>query len=486
MLSVVRKEKPLAMTNTDDTPPSGGGFSKMLNSLQGLQQRLEDFSIADIANAEGNAQTLLLRLKQVQNIIAAIALLKKAEANISESSLAQITDTDTESVGFDSLEKHPQLHAIIQASKLIKLHKMMSALKAASDNRTSQQGQPAAEPYAKRTPAELSSSLPETSDAVRLQTVQLEIVSSPELVSEVTSFSATFESVLPNPATTVSLFLTEAAIPRAATSAIYPVKIAASTEFPTADAEFETANTSKEKTQYQLDRPLPEDFTAAMNQSIRGEIIPSETGERATNLAKPAKPKQVAQITRIKKSTGSNKEPRDESKAVAPGGGSFDLRLLDDLVSNYGEFASSPNLPATIKNKELQAFEPAAIDGPEVQPKQFSPVESPMVKKNGDLDRQLKKIIKDYGEYDLYSGKQPNNLKKAGILAFVFLGLVFGGIYLFKAPPSTAKIAPASASSSTTPDERKLRANEEEPNIGGGDVPVATVQKESHTKAKNK
>src|SRR5215207_470548 len=246
MLSVVRKEKPLAMTTTDDTPPSGGGFSKMLNSLQGLQQRLEDFSIADIANAEGNAQTLLLRLKQVQNIIAAIALLKKAEANISESSLAQITDTDTESVGFDSLEKHPQLHAIIQASKLIKLHKMMSALKAASDNRTSQQGQPAAEPYAKRTPAELSSSLPESSDAVRLQTVQLEIVSSPELVSEVTSFSATFESVLPNPATTVSLFPTVAAIPRAATSAIYPVKIAASTEFPTADAEFETANTSKE------------------------------------------------------------------------------------------------------------------------------------------------------------------------------------------------------------------------------------------------
>ena len=485
MLSVVRKENPLAMTNTDDTPPSGGGFSKMLNSLQGLQERLEDFSIADIANAEGNAQTLLLHLKQVQNIIAAIALLKKAEANISESSLAQITDADTESVGFDSLEKHPQLHAIIQASKLIKLHKMLSALKAASDNRTSQQGKPAAEPYAKRT-LEQSSNLSESSDPVRLQTVQLEIASSPEFVSEVTSFAATLESVLPNPATTVSVFPTEVAIPGVTPSAIYPVKIDASTEFPTADAEFETANTSKEKTQYQPDQSLPEDFPAATNQSIRGEIIPSETSERATNLAKPAKSKQVAQITRIKKSTASNKEPRDESKAVAPGGGSFDLRLLDDLVSNYGEFASSPNLPATISNKELQAFDPATIYTPEVQPEQFSPVDLPMAKKNGDLDRQLKKIIKDYGEYDLYSGKQPTNLKKAGILAFVFLGLVFGGIYLFKAPPSTAKIAPASASSSTTPDERKLRASEEQTNVDGRDVPLGTVQKESQTKAKNK
>jgi hypothetical protein len=159
---------------------------------------------------------------------------------------------------------------------------------------------------------------------------------------------------------------------------------------------------------------------------------------------------------------------------------------LDDLVSNYGEFASSPNLPATISNKELQAFDPATIYTPEVQPEQFSPVDLPMAKKNGDLDRQLKKIIKDYGEYDLYSGKQPTNLKKAGILAFVFLGLVFGGIYLFKAPPSTAKIAPASASSSTTPDERKLRASEEQTNVDGRDVPLGTVQKESQTKAKNK
>ena len=469
MLSVVRKEEPLAMTNTDDNPP-GGGFGKMLNSLQGLQQRLEDFSIVDIANAEGNAQTLILRLKQVQNIIAAIALLKKAEANISESSIAQIADADTESVGFDSLEKHPQLHAIIQASKLIKLHRMMSALKAASDNRASQLGQPAAEPYANRTP-ELSSSLPESS-AVRLQTGQLGIASSPEFVNEVTSFPPTFASALPNPATTVSLVPSEAAIPGTTT------RIDASTQFPTADAEFESANTSKEKTEYQLDEAVREDFPAAANHSPRGEItVPPEAVERATNLPKAAKPKQTAQITRIKKSAGSNKEPRDASKTVAPVSGSFDLRLLDDLVSNYGEFASSPNLPATIKNKELQAFEPTAIDAPEVQPEHFSPVDSPMVKKNGDLDRQLKKIIKDYGEYDLYSGKQPTNLKKAGIIAFVFLGLVFGGIYLFKAPPSTAKIAPASASSSTTPDDPKLRASEEETN---------TVQKESQTKAKNK
>ena len=64
---------------------------------------------------------------------------------------------------------------------------------------------------------------------------------------------------------------------------------------------------------------------------------------------------------------------------------------------------------------------------------------APLVKKNGELDRQLKKIIKDYGENDLYAHKQTINIKKAGILAFVFLGLVFGVIYFFKAPPSAGK-----------------------------------------------
>ena len=69
------------------------------------------------------------------------------------------------------------------------------------------------------------------------------------------------------------------------------------------------------------------------------------------------------------------------------------------------------------------------------------------MKKNGELDRQLKKIIKDYGENDLYAHKQTIDIKKAGILAFVFLGLVFGVIYFFKAPPSAGKTFPAAASS---------------------------------------
>ena len=35
----------------------------------------------------------------------------------------------------------------------------------------------------------------------------------------------------------------------------------------------------------------------------------------------------------------------------------FHLRLLDDLVSNYGDVAANSYLPATIEKKEIQCFE---------------------------------------------------------------------------------------------------------------------------------
>ena len=97
----------------------------MLNSLQGLQQRLEDFSITDVTSAEANAHTLTLRLRQFQDTIAAVALLKSATAEVSRS-IAEIAPFDTNVVNLDSLENHPQLHAIVKASKLIKLQKLMT------------------------------------------------------------------------------------------------------------------------------------------------------------------------------------------------------------------------------------------------------------------------------------------------------------------------------------------------------------------------
>ena len=468
MLSVVRKAEPPAMRRTDQTASPSVGFGKMLDSLQGLQQRLEDFSIADVANAQANAQTLILRLKQVQEIVGAIALLKTAAVNISES-LAALPQADNADIGFEGLENHPQLHAIINASKVIKLHRLMAALKANARHGASPEVQTDEGPSSEITTAETSLNLTNDSfDSTSRQTAECELEAFQEFGEKVAPMSPTFENSHQTEPTTVQPFViknaTKTPMPATSNQVTGSSTIDDSSDFPTAEAEFETAIASEEKTR-SLSAEGLKDFPAPTEPYTHSEIA-MPMAELKTTPPKPVEPKQDSQVPRVKTSGARDKASRhvDQSKALMPTNESFDLRLLDDLVSNYGEFVSSPNLPATIKKNELQSFDPAANETLEIQPEPSSPVEAaaPLVEKHGDLDRQLKKIIKDYGEYDLYSDKQTTNFKKAGILAFVLLGLVFVAIYLFKAPPSTAKTSPAAASSSITkPDSEKSHVAEQ-------------------------
>jgi hypothetical protein len=106
----------------------------------------------------------------------------------------------------------------------------------------------------------------------------------------------------------------------------------------------------------------------------------------------------------------------------------FDTKLLDDLIKNYGEFAANPNLPATLDKPKQETRTPEKLR----PPKGHGTVSA---RSANDLDRQLKKLIKDYGENDLYSsrsGSLKTKLRVGG--AFVVLALVLGGIYYFSEP----------------------------------------------------
>ena len=455
------------MSNTDQVTSTPGGFGKMLNSLQGLQQRLEDFSIADVTNAEANAQTLILRLEQFQDTIDAIALLKKVAANIDQS-IAEIQQPDTEVVGMDSLENHPQLNAIVKASKLIKLQKLMAALKSGADFGGSQEVSIPDPVAVALSSLEVLSDFPsEPSESTSPEPADQDRAGSKERAVEARPAPGDSEPApLNGMTTTPSIIETAADSPLAATATndTGPVNIDTLEDFPTAEAEFETAIAAATADSPFAEGPLP-DFPAPVEQSADSQItLEQPILELGNDPPQTVKPKQNSHISpAILKGRGKEPGPVEQSKALVPANENFDLRLLHDLVSNYGEFASNPNLPATVKKKELQSMEPLAKGNNEAKPEQSSPVEAtaPVIKKNVDLDRQLKKIIKDYGEYDIYSDKQTTNIKKAGILAFVFLGLVFGGIYLFITPPSTANMAPATSNnSSTKPDNQISRPDE--------------------------
>jgi hypothetical protein len=458
MLSALLKEaSPLDMSNIDLASASASGFGKMLNSLQGLQQRLDDFSITDVTAAAANAQTLILRLSQFQDTITAVALLKNATAEVSRS-IAEIAPINTEVVNLDSLENHPQLHAIVKATKLIKLHKLMTVLKAGAQVGESQE-EPTHDDIGAVLPIiELTADRPNVIlDMSVRESAKCEFTALPELVDESAAASHTLEIDATTAATAAVSPVLET-IPDAPTLAFtateqMPLETLVASEFPTAEAEFETAVAAVVKRPSPAEAALLEDFPAPTEHFAESLAMAA--------LSQSAETKHPPQITAQKQQQSRAKEADllNASKALIPANENFDLRLLDDLVSNYGEFAANSYLPATIEKKEIQIFEPAASAAEEFQPECPSPVEAtaPLVKKNGDLDRQLKKIIKDYGENDLYADKQTRNIKKASILAFVFLGLVFGIIYFFKAPPSTGKSAPAAANStpSTTQEDQK-------------------------------
>lgn len=134
----------------------------------------------------------------------------------------------------------------------------------------------------------------------------------------------------------------------------------------------------------------------------------------------------------------------------------FDQRLLDDLIQTYGELVplaqasktrvetSATRIEPSLRQLEISLSpEPKFVAADPVTAVDAAAVESAgasvPVRQHGDLDHQLKKIIKDYGEYDLYSHASHSSatLKRGGIAAFVVLGLVLSGFYFFRSPAKT-------------------------------------------------
>jgi hypothetical protein len=143
------------------------------------------------------------------------------------------------------------------------------------------------------------------------------------------------------------------------------------------------------------------------------------------------------------------------STALVPTGGDFDQRLLDDLIKNYGEFFSSSDSPSkVVPRAHIDTVEagskPIILEKPAVEsPKNKTARTSPL-KKEGDIDRELKKIIKDYGEYDIYSHKNRINLKFAGVGAFLLLVAVLSGFYFLSSSKSQEPSSPPAAAESVS------------------------------------
>jgi hypothetical protein len=371
------------------TPSAAGGFGKVLNSIQGLQQRLDDFSVEDVNRAQSKAENLIRELSLLQLKLHGLAITEQVLTNARRTILS-IPDNNFDLVGFDSLKKYPTLHLFVKASTLVELVR------------------------------------------VRAQS----------FANYIDEFNAARKSA----------------------------------EAMTVNSEPPGSKTPPSRLP-QLEASAAVEAGSGENASAEIPRVPLD--ELPAQTLGPEQPGQSSKSASLPDQSNSGS---DKKRTISANSG-FNQRLLDDLIDTYGDFASSRNLSASFKATKpvlakTSAYEPLTAPSmkledvtlPAVLPEAvrvnkpvptkraqdeiiFPPAlehPQPTAKtvttstKQDEIDRQLKSIIKDYGEYDLYQRHSSLSPKLVGMLTLAFLLLVLGGLYYFRSFTPVASV-PASS-----------------------------------------
>jgi hypothetical protein len=466
MLAVQKQDK----DQSANAALTASGFAKVLSSIQGLQQRLGDFSYGEVSIAEAKVKLLVKQLSLLRDNLTAVAKLKGAVSDTNR----QISDLPEESfdlVELDSLEKHPQLHAILRAGKLIRAEGHAKKVRAGVDRVAVDRETDQVEIASSAAAEMVENDTPEASLLGEKQKPALAPASTKSAPLD------TITSQKPNAPLKMNFDEPEKnspakqrqtpAVPSSAQT--FPAKLDQEVNRP-ADWTFDFNETPAEpldfefpvETETKRENPHPDSPSKNLEPAMDSESVEaSNAGDAGLSDRKVKAPANLEQPPSRKPLTERAVTKIDESKALVPI--YFDQRLLEDVIKNYGDFAASPNLPATIKSPSENKPKPKPrFDKPktnDTRPYDEPPARPRNVAKNnkaGDLDRQLKKIIKDYGEYDLYQRHSVVNLKTGGIAAFVVLGLVLAGLYLFgspstASPPSPPRVAQPQQAERPTP-----------------------------------
>lgn len=392
MLTAQKENKHLTLVQR---PPTLRSVETVVHSIDGLRERVQGFTVEQLSETERTFQSMSLRLGALQQTISALseikALMGKVEQLLPQAQAATVDESTLASAGsFTPLHSLPHVGNIAKFRRIIKLVKAVESV----------------------------SGLLESSDS-KDRALVLDIDANAEparvdrVVATLTAIEYPFAEAVQN-----SAIVTPAGqgnnegsehSQRLATSATDFVR----TE-PNCGEAFDIIS-AKEATS----------SCKTMDESVAASE--HRAGSDAVTLAST---------------------PSDQSDSSIYNEPDFDRRLLDDVIKNYGEFNVVPNLPATTKAKKEVKHDAAALKraaDSTTTTNSASHRNFPAQRKDGELDRKLKKLIKDYGEYDLYSRHSPLNLKTCILVAFLLLSLVFSGFYFFSIPKS---IRPAANSSS--------------------------------------
>jgi hypothetical protein len=457
MLTAHRQE-PQPGTASQPSGTQAGGFAKVLNSIQGLQQRLDGFSLEEASQAEANVATIIQQLFAVQAKLNRLTEVKQFVASTNWM-IGAIPEQNFEQVDLDSLKDHPQLHAIIQASKLIRVHKLMQAARSGVDALVFHDEVGTLPTPGPETSSFAACSLPPPqASTASLKQAELQVI--PPTVEQSPAnnppegdwvFSADAELEQTEPPFiehTVSLIndrednLTNQTIS----------KRSKPTEDETSPVVRETGFDERllsdlihaygEFSPVSKSSPGTSQAKAGKLES-RDHVIPSSAMHRARAQEISSDPELMPRIS-SKPALFAQEEQAANSQSV--------ILATEQAQNPKTVIAESPSTGVTLIHTALPM-----LSQPQVNPAkpESGKTELPKIKKHGELDRQLKNIIKDYGEYDLYPHENSTNLKKAALAVFAVLAFVLAVFYFLKAPSTPKK--PAASSVTQSLDSSKTR-----------------------------
>jgi hypothetical protein len=389
MLNAQNKEKLIPSIGPVSDIASASSFGTVLNSVQGLQERLGDFSVDEISEAEASVRTLIARLSEVVRKLDRVAEVQRSVADARKRA-AQAGIESAEIPNRNVFDNSLPSHAIAQANNLIPFPRPKKVLTETSEN----------PPLAAAVKLDQDEGLQSEPDRT---------ADHPEETSDIDPENQARElgeALVPDLTSEQALAIQPEANDALATPVSTPDDLAVPQE------DFPSHTSEEDLTRSEIARIFAEDF----NHMPGGE---------ATELLETAPPFEFAK----------QEEHAAETQVGDTAGADFDQRLLDDLIKNYGEFVTSPTASAQAEAPTAPSRTPRAqavhrdLRTPET--KQSLDPSVPSVRKEGQLDRDLKKIIKDYGDVDLYSRRSPINYKIAGIAAFLLLGALIAGFYFF-------------------------------------------------------
>lgn len=437
MLTAQKENSPLETETLPQRPQTTRSLDRMVTSIEGLRERVQGFTLEQVSEVDQRLRTMSLQLGELQQRLRALAEMKQQMGRLQEP-VQQAEADSLEQSRLATLVEPIAVQSITQFGTLLKFRRVIKLLKEAKrGSGVSASADLEARAPVLPKPVEIITEPPKNEQelATDLPAIQYEL---PER-------STNENSVV---VTSVALEQTEGVFDPA------PVEMDFEPNEPfsndPADAIFLDDSTASIQprgiiAEFADTRDEPSPIHEAIFEEFKG------TGDMEVHLAIP----ETATV-----------ETTGQTHTAASEEADFDQRLLDDLIKDYGEFTIVPSSTPKREAKKEPKFEPTTAT-PRVNASAIvnpaSQRNLPAQRKDGELDRKLKKLIKDYGEYDLYSRQSPLKLKTGVVAAFLVLTLIFSGFYFFS---SSKSAVPASASSASRSQSSSDPASKETPPSG--------------------